>query len=477
MTFEAVYNLLRASSTVKLLKADNAPLLISFFFKAFKQENRFSLGENEITALLDDYLYKVNQSETLYPKKAKDYLNDWAQDGMGFLRKYYETSDEALYELTAPTETTLKWIEELNKPHFVGTDSRLKLLFDILRELSNKSKQDVQARIQELENEKARIEKEIAAARSGFIDVLDQTQIKERFYNAEETATKLLSDFRQVEQNFRDIDKDFRRKIITTSKSKGKVLDELFQEQDYLWQTDQGKSFQAFWEFLMSQGKQEELDYLLDEILNLPTVKQIAGENTIITRIKNNLVEAGDRVNKSTESLLEQLRKYIEHKAFFENKRIHDNINQILKNLAELKPDRAKKLLNLEIDGIIKLDFIMERSLYRAPRKVKFTQPAAEEGTSQRSNQVLFEQFNIDLEELKKNIKNALKFKTQITLKELVQQHQVQKGVAEIIGYVEIAAKDQNHIYNDLIEEEILITNSKTEKNFRIKTPQIIYCR
>jgi hypothetical protein len=477
MTFEAIFILLKTSTAIKLFKADNAPLVIGFFFKAFKQENRFSLPESEIVSLLDDYLYAVNQSELLYPKKAKDYLNDWTQDGMGFLRKFYETGDEPLYELTAATETALKWIEELNKPRFVGTDSRLRLLFKILRELSDKSKEDVQARIQKLENEKTRIEKEIEAAKNGFIAVFDGTQIKERYFNAEETANKLLSDFRQVEQNFRDIDKDFRRKIITTNKAKGKVLDELFQEQDYMWQTDQGKSFQAFWEFLMSQGKQEELEHLLKEVLNLPPVKEISGENTTISHIKNNLVEAGDRVNKSTGSLLEQLRKYVEHKAYFENKRIHDNLNNILKSLSEVKSGSVKNLLNMEIAGIFKLDFMMERPLYRPARKIKFTQTEPEEGKTQQNNQALYNQFSIDLEELKENIRTALKYKTQVTLKELVDQYQVQKGVAEIIGYVEIAAKDRNHLYNDAIEEEILIFNQKTDKTFRVKTPQIIYCR
>ena len=99
----------------------------------------------------------------------------------------------------------------------------------------------------------------------------------------------MLSDFRQVEQNFRALDKDIREKIIKSNVSKGKLLDDIFAQQDYVWTTDQGKSFRAFWEFLMSQQKQEELDSLIKILMDLPQIQKLK-EETIIHRIKNNLI-------------------------------------------------------------------------------------------------------------------------------------------------------------------------------------------
>ncbi|MCU0442333.1 MAG: DUF3375 domain-containing protein [Bacteroidia bacterium] len=477
MTYDAIVNLLKGNTTVKLITADNAPLIISFIYKAFKKDNRNTLPENEIIALLDDHLYQINHPEKLYPKQAKSYLTDWTQDGTGFLRKYYDTGDVPLYELTPATETALKWIEELNKPEFIGTESRLKLLIDILKELSSKTKQDIETRIKELETQKQRIELDISNARLGLIDILDETQIKERYLNAEETAKRLLSDFRQVEQNFRDIDKDFRKKIITTTQTKGKVLEELFQQQDYLLQTDQGRSFKAFWEFLMSQAKQEELETLLHEVLSLPEIRKMQGSSFTIDRIKNNLIEAGDKVNRSTGSLLEQLRKYVEHKSFLENKRIHDNITHILKIISENPEMLNKDDALLEIDNTIRLDLIMERPLHTPPQKIKFKKTILEEGQTTSENQQLYDQFNIDISLLRNNIKEALKQHSQITLKQLINEYEIKKGVAEVIAYVEIASKDGKHIYNDEFEEEIIVENTKTNKSFKLKIPQIIYCR
>lgn len=476
MTFEETYRLLKSNTTIKLLTADNAPLVISFLDAAFKQRSRTAIGEKELVPLLEDHLYQINQGEVLYPKTAKAYLTTWTQDGSGFLRKYYNSDDEALFELSPSTETGLKWIGELNTTEFVGTESRLKLLVDILKELSVKSKEDASVRILELEAKKEQLELEIQRAKAGEFDVFDETQIKERFFNATETARRLLSDFRQVEQNFREIDTDFRRKIITTTKVKGKVLDELFDQQDFLWETDQGKSFRAFWEFLMSQSKQQELDALIDDVLALPAVSDLNDETTGIARIKNNLIEAGDKVNRSTGSLIEQLRKFVEHKVFFENKRILGSINDLLK-LVSSESFTPKKEAFMEIEGEIKFSFIMDRPLYSPPQKLRFARSELEDGVSANGAVPLFDQFFVDIDELKGRVKTMLRTRSQVSLKEVAAEYGINKGVAELIGYVEIAAKNSRHLHNDSIDEEIIVTNSRTGKDFKVKIPQIIYNR
>lgn len=91
--------------------------------------------------------------------------------------------------------------------------------------------------------------------KAGKFEVLNERQIKEQYYLIEDTAKSLLADFKQVEQNFRELDRAFRRKILTTAQVKGEVRADLFEEQDLLTETDQGKSFMAFWEFLLSQSR------------------------------------------------------------------------------------------------------------------------------------------------------------------------------------------------------------------------------
>lgn len=480
MTFDKLYQLLKTHRTITLITADNAALIISFLFKSFKQnQNGFkndTISEKELTEFLSDYLYFLNKDENQFPRQPKQYLTDWTN--AGYIRKYPTKNDVFLYELTAATENAFKLIDSLDKREFVGQESRLKNLFESLKELSSKSKRDRATRIKELHEKKKQIEKEIQDVENGNMDVLDDRQIKEHYFIIEETAQNLLADFRQVEQNFRDLDRRFRQKIITTTLMKGDVLEDLFQQQTNIFEEDQGKSFTAFWEFLLSHSKQEEFEKLITEVLNIPVVQLVQRENFSIANVRNNLIEAGDKTKKSTNSLLEQLRKYLEHKSFFENKRIYDNIQDALKFISINADKDFSKLELMQLEEVINIDLIIDRPLFSPPEKVKFANNNPEEGKNTGDNNPLFEQFEISIAELKNNIKVALKNKSHISFSDFVKEFEIKKGVAEIVAYVEIASNEKSrHIVKEDEHDFIDIKNSKTNKNFKIKVPQIVFCK
>jgi len=480
MTFEKIYQLLKSHRTVTLITADNAALIISFLFKSYKQnQNGFktdTISEKELAEFLSDYLYFINKDENQFPRLPKQYLTDWTN--AGYLRKYPTKNDVFLYELTATTENAFKLIDSLDKREFVGQESRLKILFESLKELSSKSKRDRTTRLIELLEKKKQIEQEIEDVENGRMDVLDDRQIKEQYFLIEETAKTLLADFRQVEQNFRDLDRRFRQKIITTTLVKGDVLEDLFQQQSNIFEEDQGKSFTAFWEFLLSHSKQEEFEKLISEVLNIPVVQDVQRENFSIDNLRNNLIEAGDKTKKSTNSLLEQLRRYLEHKSFFENKRIYDNIQDVLKIISLNADKDFSKLQLMQLDEVINVDLIIDRPLFSPPEKVKFANNNPEEGKNTGDNNPLFEQFEISFAELKSNIKVALKNKSHISFSDFVKEFEIKKGVAEIVAYVEIASTEKSrHIVKEDEHDFIDIKNSKTNKNFKVKVPQIVFCK
>jgi hypothetical protein len=124
----------------------------------------------------------------------------------------------------------------------------------------------------ELQRRRAELDAEIARVGAGKFVIMDDTQLRERFIQAAETARALLSDFRQVEQNFRDLDRQVRERITTWEGAKGEILEAIFGERDAIASSDQGRSFRAFWDFLMSPARQEELTTLLNRILELAPV-------------------------------------------------------------------------------------------------------------------------------------------------------------------------------------------------------------
>ena len=118
-------------------------------------------------------------------------------------------------------EKALTWLENLVQQSFIGTESRLMTIFELLRQMVEGTEEDADVRIRELEKRKADIEQELERVRSGRLDVLDDTALKDRFLHVNRTARELLSDFREVEYNFRNLDQKIREQIALWEGSKG----------------------------------------------------------------------------------------------------------------------------------------------------------------------------------------------------------------------------------------------------------------
>lgn len=474
MDFAKAYSLYKNDKTLQILRAEHFPLLISFFHLAFKQQDRIFYTQQDLRNILSDYLYSLEQQGIEdFKNDPLEYLQQWAKQG--YLRRYYDVGDEPVYELTPATENALKWLEDLNKQQFVGTHSRLLQLFSILKQMVNNTASPYE-RVKKLEADRIKLDKEIEDAQKGIYEKTDDTRLREDYLLAEETAKRLLADFRQVEQNFRELDKDTRQAIIKSSLTKGKLLDDIFSKQDFLWSTDQGKSFKAFWEFLMSRNMQEELELLITKINELTAIKALKGDETI-NRLKTNLVEAGDKVNRTNDGLLEQLRKFVEQKSLLESKRILNSLEWIETHLLEMKDSIDANFLLLTIDGLFKPSFIMERPLFKPPVKVIFHDAEINEGESNAETDALYEQFFIDIELLKENIRLLLRNKSQVSLSEVFENYKPVKGIAEVLGYMQIASRENKHLIDFERKEELIIENTETDKQFTIEVPIVIFNR
>ena len=116
--------------------------------------------------------------------------------------------------------------------NFMATESRLMIIFDLLKNIIEKSNENPEFRIQELEKQKRQIEKEIEEIKEGKIELLSPAQIKERFLQVMNLSYDIVSDFRIVEQNFRDLEKNLRKKILTFDSGKGELLSDYFKEEN-----------------------------------------------------------------------------------------------------------------------------------------------------------------------------------------------------------------------------------------------------
>lgn len=461
------------NKAISLLKKDNASLIVSFLFSAFKTRNKINYFSSELTSLLSDFLYQINLENQRFPKDAKYYLEIWTKDG--FLRQYYDKSDEAIFELTPSTENALRWLTELNKPEFVGTESRLLQIFDLLTELSVKSTDDVELRKQQLIKDKARIEGELAKIDAGIYERYDQRKILEQFLIIEELVGKLLSDFRQTEENFRQLNIKAREDQIKKNQSKGKFIEEVLRTQDLILETDQGKSFRAFYEFLMNPQKQNDLEELTQRILSLNELVAYKRNNQL-EQLKDNLIESGEKVNRTTGLLIEQLRKFLDTKQYLENRKVAEIMEEFEKLALDVRNDPPTEKDFLLIDDKPSFNFSMEQKLWEPVKKIKLATDVENADDDEIDIDALFKQEYINPEVLKERIKMLLKGKQQISLIEIVNQIPIEKGLTEVIAYFSIATgyeKMNRAVINEETKESIeYIINGRKA---RVDIPQTIF--
>ncbi len=479
MDFRYLVHLRATNPTLRLLTADNAPLIISFLHRVFIEPNRSSVPGRELETLLGDYLYRLHDllAEERFPRTPREYLEAWASGESGFLRKYYpEGQDEPEYDLTPATARAIEWLQSLEQRRFVGTESRLLTIFELLRDIVGRTEQDPEIRIRELEKRKAAIEQEIEQIREQGIAPYDPTRVKERFFQAEDTARRLLADFRQVEYNFRALDRQTRERIATSSKRKGALLDEIFHDRDAIRDTDQGRSFKAFWELLMAPDRQEELEELLERLYNIPEIRKMDPDQ-LLARIRYLLLDAGEKVYRTANLLVEQLRKYLDDRAYLENRRIMELIRQIEKRAMKVKkvPPPGRQFTFMDALSP-RIDLPMSRSLFVIPKNPVIKEQTLEIGDEEIAVDALYEQVYVDETELAQRIRTALQDANQVSLGQLVHLFPVEKGVAEIVAYLNLAEKDDRAMVSDEASEEItILTMDGRQKQVRV--PQVIFVR
>ncbi len=466
----------------RLLNSPHAPLIASFFQKVFIDKNARILPQVSLVEALEDELFHLRDilGDEKFPKSALDYLNDWAAPEKGWLRKFYRhDSDEAHFDLTPATEKAITWLDSLTKRSFVGTESRLLTLFELLRQLSEGSDQDPETRLQELQKRREAIDAEIAQVVQGNVALLDDTALKDRFMQFTQQARELLSDFREVEHNFRQLDRSVRERIASWDGKKGELLLEIMGERDAIADSDQGASFRAFWDFLMSPERQDEFDQRLGKVLSLPLMQELKPDKRT-RRIHHDWLEAGEYTQRTVAQLSQQLRRFLDDQAWLENRRIMDILHEIESKTLTMRESlfsrETTQFIDID-DAAASIELPMERPLYTPPVKPVIANIKLESGNEDVDSSALYSQTVVDKQALEKHLRKSLQNQSQISLDELCRTRPLQQGLAELVAYLEIGEGERFTMLIDESVEDSISWNGTDDIPRKAKIPRIIYLR
>lgn len=478
LNYETLSELRRFHPSWRLLLADHAPLIIGFLHQIFIAPNERSVSQSQLQSRLEDLLFQLRAShgDDAFPRNAGDYLNDWAANEKGWLRKFYPVnSDEAHFDLTPATEKAISWLDNLTQRQFVGTESRLRTVFDLLRQMISGTETSKEVRLKDLRAQKSELEREIAKVEAGDIAIMDETAQRERFQQLNGTARDLLSDFREVEQNFRQLDRQAREQITTWEGRKGDLLEHLFGKRDAISDTDQGRTFRAFWDFLMSPSRQEELSEGLERVLGLDAIKALKPDPRF-RRIHFDWLDAGEQTQRTVARLSQQLRRFLDDQAYLENKRIMQLIQTIetrALNLRDEAPDEPIMVVSSSQAGV-NLD--MERPLFSPPLNPVIDTRVQAGDESSVDPDALFNQVLVDRARLQGNIREALQGQSQVTLAEVIRRHPLQVGLAELVTYLTLAGSQPDASFDENHRDTIHWTD-KNDGYRRAHVARVIFTR
>ncbi len=446
-SFEFLEHFKESSTALRLLRSPHFPLIGSFVHQAFLRNNRRSIPYQELVTQLDYHLADLGDTygSDKYPKSAQAYLEDWVNVKGGYLRKYLpHQGDEVECDLLPDVEKALHWIEDMQGSGFVGTESRLKLLMDTIADLVHGTSEDKQSKLDTLKAKQAEIEKQIQAVEMGMDQGYSDSQVREKMFLISNMSRQLLGDFRQVEANFRTLDKATRKKITQTTLHKGGMLDEVFGDQDVIDGSDEGKSFSAFFEILMRGEMRDSLRQDLKSLLKLDGGLEFVTNDELLHHLYSYLLDAGTKVNRTKQQITDQLKRYIQEQSQ-DNKRILELIREFeMHSHRSIERDFQHDKQFYRLDSFqAQISSLASRSLF---------QPAAQEqldstfvaDTSEPDVDLshLFEVSHIDEYALQRQIQQCVSSASgQATLAQVIERFPIEYGLDEVLTYVKLACE------------------------------------
>src|SRR5690606_9702688 len=396
-------------------------------------------------------------TEPRYPRAPQAYVDHWAHPDQGWLRAWYPPgSAEPHYDATPAVEQAVRWVASLRGRGFVGTESRLNTVFELLRQLAVGTQTDPAERLRELEERRAAIDEEIAQVRAGRGRGLGAAGQRDRYHQLTQTAADLLSDFREVEASFRALDRELRERITGWDGAKGELLEEVVRSRTAIAESDQGRSFHAFYDFLLDRRRQEEFAALVERVQALDAIAPdvVPGappgtaehEHRRLRRVHYDWLDAGERTQATVRTRSGQLRRFLDDQVWLENRRVMDILRGVeAKALAArdvaLRPG-AGDPPGMAVDAVApEVVLPTERPLFAPRPTARLDSDHVEAGDDDFEVAAPYDQVHVDPERLARTVRATLSTPGgpgEVALADLLAEAPLEHGLAELVTYLSL---------------------------------------
>ncbi len=472
-----------SSPAIRLLRAASAPWVAAFLHAQFKRPVAVTRTHTELLVALRSFQESVHTScPHVLTDRAEHYLNEWSSPDRCWLRRALETDcEEAVYQLTSASEEVLRFLEQSQQRElgFIGTESRLRLIVDSLRQVVVGASDDSDMRVSDLKLQKAAIEQQIRAIEQGEdASRFSDTRIREQFGMSVSLLSELQRDFRAVEERFRQITATVQQQLMAAGESRGGILEQALDAEDSLREDDQGVSFYEFFRLIQSADRQSQLREL---IRSLEQLEQLAdqqdGLQTVRQMLPVLLTEAA-RVTETERRLSATIRRLLDPG----NQKQGQRISQVLQEIKTLAAGQAQNpptdRVSLSVDDSVRVYSPVGRRFWSPPMTFE-TIDLTSAGTDSLPGGEGLAEFSrlsrIDFRRIRSNVEEAVSERGMITLDELLELHPPTTGVMEVLGYMQLASEGP-HLIDGGLPEDVVIPGAMEQTGMLVvRIPRVVF--
>lgn len=439
------YQRLRAASAWRLLTYDNAPVALGLL-QAHLLEGERHLPASILVERLEQDLAALRLQGLDLPQTAQAYLAQWLNHGY-LERSYSDQAGEEEYALSTAAVQAIRFVQGLGEERAVATESRLSVVLQQLQQLAEQTEPDPRRRIEALQRERDRIDRQIRAAREGRLRPLSDEQAVERAREIIALADELGADFHRVRDRFQTLNRELRERIVDNDEQRGEVLAALFDGIDLIAESEAGRSFKAFWRLLTDPEQSTRVDEALEQIMGRGFSRRLAGrERRFLLGLLRELLERGGEVHEASQRLARGLRQFVQSQQFREQRRINHLLKAAQRRALAIKDDIKPQA---ELGRSLHLTSATIRSL----SQFRLHDPsldavegglatAGEAHISLAGIRELLAHSEIDFRALRTHVRQALDEVEQISIGELLDRFPAEQGLGSVVGYLALAVRD-----------------------------------
>ena len=247
-----------------LLASRRAPLVLGCLRALFERSHDGIAMEEALQALSD--MLGAYASEDLYKIDPQTTHLQAGRELRLWIKQRLIVERDGRIHATDALSSAFQFADGLDNRIMTSTASRLSVVQREIENLDIHLNPNPDSRIATLERRIADLDQQLQEARAGHIRLFDEAQAVEGIREVFNLATSLRSDFRRVEDSWREADRALRQSIISDQAHRGEIVDRLLDGQDELLKTSEGRVFDSFQQQLRQS---DELSLMRDRLRNI----------------------------------------------------------------------------------------------------------------------------------------------------------------------------------------------------------------